>query len=560
MKTQAAGTMLSAALFLALTAGCGDEGDDDDGDGAAGADSGTTPAENQQATDEARANLTGDIEFSPPSQTFQGQISVSISTDLTNVDLHYTVDGEPPTASSPVYAGAPIPIDTTAQLRVQAFLGSQPAGQPGTAVYVARAFDVSLDVPILLMDNYGEGDLDPNNRVFVDSAFMTFGLEGGAASLSATPAIATRAAFHIRGQSTASFDKRPYRVELRDNEEEDADWPVFGLPAESDWALRGPFADKALIRDAFIYGLGQDMGMQAPRWAFCEFYLNVDSGPVTEDDYQGVYLVVETIKNSRNRLDLAQLREDDISLPDITGGYIFKFEWMAAEEPVLTGNCSASPCWGELEVVDPSPLNSEQEIWLSSHIQTFHDLLHASNYADPTSGYASLIDVDSFVDQLIINELSREMDSYIRSAVFYKDRDSSIFAGPLWDYNLTFGVGGFFENDQTAGWQYEQERQDMNNDWFPRLVSDSAFRERIAARWQALRQGLLSDAEIDARINRLTIPLVNAANRNFERWPNLSDRNVVMFVTPTDPTWAGQVEFMRDWMLERAAWLDTQWS
>jgi hypothetical protein len=302
--------------------------------------------------------------------------------------------------------------------------------------------------------------------------------------------------------------------------------------------------------------------MQAPRWAFCEFYLNVDAGPVTEDDYQGVYLVVETIKNARNRLDLAQLREDDLTLPDITGGYIFKFEWLAAEDPVLAGNCGGGfgeTCWSELEVVDPSPLMDEQAAWLTGHIQTFHDLLHTSNYADPTSGYAGLIDVDSFVDQLIINELSREMDSYIRSAVFYKDRDTKIFAGPLWDYNLTFAVGGFFENDQTAGWQYEQERQNMNNDWFPRLVTDPAFVGRIAARWRELRQSLLSNAEIDARINRLTAPLINAANRNFQRWPNLSDSNVEMFVTPTDPTWEGQVQFMRNWMLERVAWLDTQW-
>jgi len=563
MKTRRAPSVLCTALFLTLTAGCGDEthdGDDDDGTG--GTDGGPTIEDNQQAADEALANLNGDIEFSPPSQTFEGQISVSISTDLANVELHYTVDGQPPTASSPVYTGAPIQIGATTQLRAQPFLGSQPAGRPGTAVYVARAFDVGLDLPILLLDNYGAGELDPNNRVFVDTAFMTFGLQGGVASLSATPAIATRAIFHIRGQSTATFPKRPYRVELRDNQNEDADWPVFDLPAESDWALRGPFADKALIRDSFVYSLGRDMGMQAPRWAFCDFYLNVDSGPVTQDDYQGVYLVVETIKNARNRLDLAQLHEDDLTLPDITGGYIFKFEWLAAEEPVLAGNCGGGfgdPCWSELEVVDPSPLMPEQAAWLTDHIQTFHDLLHASNYADPTSGYASLIDVDSFVDQLIINELSREMDSYIRSAVFYKDRDTRIFAGPLWDYNLTFGVGGFFENDQTAGWQYEQERQNMNNDWFPRLVTDPAFVGRIAARWRELRQGLLSNAEIDARINRLTAPLVNAANRNFQRWPNLSERDVEMFVTPTNPTWDGQVQFMRDWMLERVVWLDTQW-
>ena len=59
---------------------------------------------------------------------------------------------------------------------------------------------------------------------------------------------------------------------------------------------------------------------------------------------------------------------------------------------------------------------------------------------------------------MIINELSREIDSYYRSAYFHKDRDEKINAGPLWDYDLSFGVGGFFSNNQIAGWQCQQTR------------------------------------------------------------------------------------------------------
>ena len=49
----------------------------------------------------------------------------------------------------------------------------------------------------------------------------------------------------------------------------------------------------------------------------------------------GVYLLVETIKNEKDRLNLQQLKEKDISLPKLSGGYIFKFELLAAEEPKL---------------------------------------------------------------------------------------------------------------------------------------------------------------------------------------------------------------------------------
>ena len=110
-----------------------------------------------------------------------------------------------------------------------------------------------------------------------------------------------------------------------------------------------------------------------------------------------------------------------------------------------------------------------------------------------------------------------------------------------------------------AGWQYEQERTNMNNNWFPRLIEDPAFVARLVARWQQLRQGVLSDAAIDTRITGLTAPLSNAAGRNFQKWNNLDATQVEMFNTPSTTTWEEQVQFLRDWLAQRVAWLDSQW-
>ncbi|SDR21825.1 CotH kinase family protein [Thermostaphylospora chromogena] len=503
----------------------------------------------------AADDLTGDITFSVPSGTFQGEVEVSLSTSISGAQIRYTTDGRLPTAESTLYEGTPLRFTRTTQLRAQAFIGQTAAGEPGTAMYVARDTTTAHDLPVILIDSYGKGKPD---REYFDSATMIFEPgSGGTTSLAEAPAVATRAGFRLRGQSSSTFEKTPYRIEFWDNDDDDADYPVLGMPADSDWVLRGPFPDKALIREALVYDLGREMGLHAPRYAFAEFYLNTDDGPVGDDDYMGLYMIVETIKNSKNRLDLKQLREDDTTLPRITGGYIWKFEWMSAEEPTLPCTGPQATCWNYLEVVDPSPLQPEQRDWLRNHIQEFHDVLRAPDFADPDTGYRAYIDVDSFVDQLIINELSRDMDAYVRSAYFYKDRDSKIFAGPLWDYDLTFGVGGFFQNDQIAGWQYQQVRQPLANDWFNQLMRDPAFVEQVRSRWQELRRGLLSDTALQDRIDALTRPLTNAAQRNFQRWPNLTAPFVGFFITPTAPTWQGQVQYMQDWMLRRAAWLDS---
>ncbi len=520
----------------------------------AGSATRTTADTAATAASEAADDLVGDIGFSVPSGTFQGAVTVGLSTTVSGAQIRYTTDGNLPTALSPLYSGTALRFTRTTQLRAQAFVGQTASGAPGTAMYVAQNTSTAHDLPVVLIDSYGAGRPD---REYIDAATMVFEPGGGTTSLAAAPTVATRAGFRLRGQSSATFEKTPFRLEFWDNDDDDADYPVLGMPADSDWVLRGPFTDKALIREAFVYDLGREMGLPAPRYAFAEFYLNTDAGPVGADDYMGVYMIVETIKNSKNRLDLKQLRADDRTLPRITGGYIWKFEWMAAEEPILPCTGPAATCWNYLEVADPSSLQPEQRDWLRNHIQEFHNVLRAPNFADPVNGYRAYIDVGSFIDQLIINELSREMDSYVRSAYFYKDRDTKIFAGPLWDYDLSFSVGGFFANDQTAGWQHQQVRQPVANDWFTQLLRDPAFVNEVRQRWQTLRRGLLSDASMQARINALSAPLANGAQRNFQRWPNLTTRMVSFFVTPTAPTWQGQVQVMRDWMLRRAAWLDS---
>ena len=66
-------------------------------------------------------------------------------------------------------------------------------------------------------------------------------------------------------------------------------------------------------------------------------------GALAAEDYQGIYMVVETIKNQKNRLDLAQLEEGDLAPEVISGGYIFKFEWaVPREESTPTLTCSGS--------------------------------------------------------------------------------------------------------------------------------------------------------------------------------------------------------------------------
>lgn len=520
----------------------------------------------------AAPSLAGDIRFSEPSGTFEGALAVSLETSIEGGALiRFTLDGSVPGPDAPVYDGSPLDIAETRQVRAQAFVEGAPAGAPGTALYVARTFDATSDLPLVVVEGYGGGK--PTDRdVYADMALLVYEPVEGVAALSNAPTLATRGGYHLRGQSSAMFEQAPYRVELWDNASEDADHPLLGMPAEADWALIGPYSDRSLIRNAFTYDLGRDMGLVAPRYAFAEVYINQAARALAPEDYQGIYMMVETIKNQSNRLDLRQLEEDDVSPEQISGGYIFKFEWAASEEPTLTcsgseplgggfggggfpgpggpGGGGGGTCWTDLEVVDPDPLAPEQAAFLTDYIQVFHDSLHTQ----PFASYSQYIDVDSFIDVFIVNELTRNLDAYTRSAYYYKERGEPITAGPLWDFNLTLGMG-FGTNLEVVGWQFEE--RDVASDWFRLLGTDPEFLERAAVRWRELRGTLLSEAALQARIDALVAPLANAAVRDFERWP-VADVAEGIFQIPSAPTWEGQLQVLRDWLGERLAWLDSQ--
>ncbi len=241
--------------------------------------------------------------------------------------------------------------------------------------------------------------------------------------------------------------KRRYKVELWDETNSDVDLALLGMPAESDWALIGPYEDRSLVRNAFAFELGRTMGLQAPRFEFAEVYINQDGGPLEQSDYEGIYMVAETIKNSKRRLDLKELDETETEESKISGGYIFKFDWAAAEEPMIEctgasavqhsfGVCSNegadqfpavdcggggnfggsggglgggqggasgdATCWDDLEVVDPDPLNPAQRDYLTTYVTELNDALHQA----PLGNYGNYIDVSSFVDTVDLERVA----------------------------------------------------------------------------------------------------------------------------------------------------------
>ena len=381
--------------------------------------------------------------------------------------------------------------------------------------------------------------------------------ETGQSNLLQDPHVFSRVAIKIRGQSSAGDPKSPYRVEARDQNDEDRAIAPLGLPADADWVLYGPWSDRTLVHNALAYELGAEIGLSAPRTRYVELFRNQNGGDLGAGDYLGLYVLTESIKRSDNRVDIPELDPGQLKPEQISGGYILRFEQNVSErDDRLRG-------WRHLELFDGQKYSPEQKDWITEYV----DQTDAAIERAETSGdYEQFIEVDSFIDSLVMHELGRDQDAYVRSYYLYKDRAGKLVAGPLWDFNLIFNRGCCFDNRNPRGWQFDQDRPGQStgwnkgdHNWNGKLMDSWDFSQRFIDRWTYLRQqgNLLSLDSLMARIDRHVAKIDEAADRNFQRWTNLLT-NTSGFPGPRFPTFDQHIDDMKNWIARRVEWIDDQ--
>jgi hypothetical protein len=256
-----------------------------------------------------------------------------------------------------------------------------------------------------------------------------------------------------RGSTSAFYPKKPYSIELRTANGDDVSQSLLGMPEESDWVLISPLNDKTLMRDAISYLYSAALGGYAPRVRYCEMVL--------DGDYQGVYMLVENIKRDKNRVNISRLRPEDISGDELTGGYILRMDKFGPSPGRIGGHFqslypailgSGNFFWFQYHYPKEEDLVPEQKIYIRNHIHSFETMMVGNDYA---AKYADWIDINSWIDYLLAQEITKNTDGYRLSAYFYKDRASKggkLVMGPIWDFNISFGIGDYCDGASYQGW------------------------------------------------------------------------------------------------------------
>lgn len=512
-----------------------------------GASSVTGGAANARATNEAV------VLFSPPGGLLTNRTAVELRYHGPGM-VHYTVDGSAPSTNAPVYEG-PVEIARSVYVRARVFVDGQPAGPVCGAAYTLVSSEVAAfnsNLPLVFINTFGGPIVDDVKH---PAWMMTWHTNEGRAMLMNRPEWQGRVGVEYRGSSSRRAPKSSLGVECLDETTgDDAKAPLLGLPADSDWVLYAPYSDKTLMRDVVAYDLWEEMGHYSVRRRFVELFLAQHHQPVSLRDYQGVYVLLEKIKQGKQRVNIAKLTPADTNYPAITGGYILKRDRLDANDNGFNTS------WGitlGIEYPKGNKLAPAQKQYIRQWMNQFEASLNAREWLHPERGYRQYLDVPTAVDYFWIVEMSKTIDGYTLSVFMHKDRNGKLVLSPIWDRNLSFGNVNYQDGDNPQGWYWAAVGgRDL---WYGRLFRDPDFDQQSTDRYAELRRHLFATSNLLARVEGYVRLLDQAQQREFKRWPRLGE-----YVWPNaeadarNRTFRETVNYMTNWIVRRMTWLDRQ--
>lgn len=346
-----------------------------------------------------------------------------------------------------------------------------------------------------------------------------------------------RISIEIRGSTSQDLPKKPYGLTtLMADDVSNNNVSLLGMPSENDWVLNSLAYDASLIRDYLSYNLARNMGNYAPRTQYCEVVVN--------GDYRGLYVLQEKIKSDSNRVNILKITDADNALPNVSGGFITKSDKTTGGDPVAWYMSSYN---GETAFIHdlpkPEDVTPQQDTYIHNRFNALQ-LAAAIDNVSVSSGIPSIIDVPSFVDFMISSELASNVDSYQFSTYFHKDRNGKLRAGPIWDYNLTYG-NDLWEPGRSFSdvWQFDNDDNTGARFWKD-LFDNPTFKCYLSKRFHNLTQlgQPLELGELEAFIDEIVALISEAQLREHERWGTIPDH-------------AGEIAEMKSWLAQRIPWM-----
>lgn len=469
--------------------------------------------------------------------------------------------------------------DSSYKLSLEAKSGSKTVGSLNLTVIcsanTAAMYLVSSD-PVNKGRTWVEASPDKSNKadgsMVMQSADGTFVYDGALTQIKG------------RGNSTWRGLKRPYQIKL----DKKTDLLESGVKSNSakTWVLLANYADPSLLRNTIALDLGYEMGMDpAMENRAVDLYY--------DGEYRGSYLLTEKVQINKGRVNITDLEElnasanpgvDLESLPvatdktangatykyckgmqspaDYSGGYLLEMETAARTAAEV---CFFHTTRNNYVVVKSPEFASKEEMnYIATMYQEYEDALYSENGVNTATGksYSDYVDLKTTAQCYLINELSKNIDGFRTSAYLYKDaNENQLKMGPLWDYDLSFGVGsGTPQNaaEQRKATDYYTARSLFAG----RLYTMPDFRLAVKNEYQNTVYPLISNVLLgdtnavgaNGKLHSLSWyrnELLSTATADFIMWrPSSSPAG----------DWSNQISYLENYIRVRSNWLNERFT
>ncbi len=257
------------------------------------------------------------------------------------------------------------------------------------------------------------------------------------------------------GNTTWKEDKKSLGIVLEDAAD------LFNMGASYDWVLMANCMDQTMMANSMVYDMGRKAGMRfTAEMKYADLYLN--------GHYNGLYQIAEKNKVAPGRVDITDLNTknqrantaiDPLSyevysvnysdpgerqglfLPydpvDISGGYLIEHDYGEKYDHEVSKFRTKT---GDRFVLRSPVYASKAEVDYIAGV--FEELEEKAEKGEDVS---DLINLESFADKYLLEEIVKNDGAGATSSYFYKDADGVdplIYAGPPWDYDMALGNSG----------------------------------------------------------------------------------------------------------------------
>lgn len=206
---------------------------------------------------------------------------------------------------------------------------------------------------------------------------------------------------------------------------------------------------------------------------------------------------------------------------------------------------------------NPEFANTNTELFTAAqnYVQAVEDSINSEDYYTIYNGekkhYTDLVDLDSLVRYLMLNEFYWNTETMKKSTYMYKDLGGKLFIGPVWDMDWTSNsqISAGETSNYRAWMVVTRSAEAQANSWYKTLIGDPYFVTKLYECYKENRQNFEDIVKTGGILDQQKEYLLESGNANYQAG-YLMHRS----------TFESEVERLRTFLKNRLDWMDQQFT